>query len=174
MTGGHGWLELLGNLLREAAAGEPPPGGLHSQGPPPPSRPPQGHKEEARTPRFPTKLDGTTIEEVAGHRWRETSLPPQALTHSSYSDNRVKEGHEGLELLGNAAVDYLVNGYTDADPGQLTNIWSELVKNSYFTSLLNSPSKPVFTQPPTPSGVGIAGATYLYAATDDKRKQNKL
>ena len=71
-----------------------------------PTRSRPHRQQKARPPRLPTKLGGTTIEEAAGHRWRETPPLLQAPTHPSYSDNRLTKGHEGLELLGNAAANY--------------------------------------------------------------------
>ena len=108
-----------------------------------PTRPPQGHKEEARPSWLPTKPGRTTIEEAACNRWCEKPPLLQALTHPSYSET---EGHKGLEPLENDAVGFRVSGYTEASPGQLTDIRSALINNNHPFSLLNGPRKPVTTQ----------------------------
>ena len=80
-----------------------------------------------------------TIEKVVGYTWRDRSFL-QAFTHPSYSDNRVTESYERLELLGDAVLDYMVTCYiytaTAADPGRLTDTRAALVNNNYFASLL--------------------------------------
>ena len=80
-----------------------------------------------------------TIEKVVGYTWRDRSFL-QAFTHPSYSDNRVTESYERLELLGDAVLDYLVTCHiytvTDADPVRLTDTRAALVNNNYFASLL--------------------------------------
>ena len=73
-----------------------------------PTRPPQGHKEEARPSLPPTKRGRTTIEEAAGVRRCEKSPLLQIPTHPSYSDNRETDGYGGPELMENAAASYRV------------------------------------------------------------------
>ena len=48
-----------------------------------PTGPPQGHKEEARPSRPPTKRGGTTIKEAADHWWHEKFPLLQTPTHPS-------------------------------------------------------------------------------------------
>ena len=95
---------------------------------------------EARLARLLERLDVAAIEEVVGYTWRDRSFLLQAFTHPSYSDNRVTESYERLELLGDAVLDYLVTCHiytaTDADPGRLTDTRAALINNNYFASLL--------------------------------------
>ncbi|XP_066254152.1 endoribonuclease Dcr-2 [Euwallacea similis] len=65
----------------------------------------------------------------------------QALTHSSYSLNRLTHSYERLEFLGDAVLDFLITchifesrGYLD--PGELTDLRSALVNNNTFGSLV--------------------------------------
>ena len=58
----------------------------------------------------------------------------QALTHPSYTHNRVTESYQRLEFLGDAILDYLVTcsiycRFPDYSPGKITDLRSALVSN---------------------------------------------
>nr|WJM99459.1 endoribonuclease dicer 2 [Ips calligraphus] len=65
----------------------------------------------------------------------------QALTHSSYTPNRITQSYEKLEFLGDAILDFLITCHIfescgKLDPGELTDLRSALVNNNTFGSLV--------------------------------------
>ena len=64
----------------------------------------------------------------------------EALTHSSYHENRVTPSYERLEFLGDALLDFLVTQHlyfrhVNLSPGELTDIRQALVNNNIFATL---------------------------------------
>lgn len=86
-------------------------------------------------------LDGfTAFEETLGYRFRDQSYLLQAMTHASYSPNRLTDCYQRLEFLGDAVLDYLITRHLYEDPrqhspGALTDLRSALVNNTIFASL---------------------------------------
>lgn len=76
-----------------------------------------------------------TIEEKIGYRFRDPELLRQALTHSSYANERGwgRLGcNERLEFLGDSILgyftaEYLYRGYPDKPEGEMTKLRAELV-----------------------------------------------
>nr|AUZ94233.1 dicer-1 [Recilia dorsalis] len=86
-------------------------------------------------------LDGyDVLERQLKYRFRDRSYLLQAMTHASYSPNRLTDCYQRLEFLGDAVLDYLITRhlYEDARqhcPGALTDLRSALVNNTIFASL---------------------------------------
>ena len=64
----------------------------------------------------------------------------QALTHASYTLNKITESCERLEFLGDAVLDYLVTIYLvtknqNLTPGQITDMRSALVNNNNLADI---------------------------------------
>ena len=64
----------------------------------------------------------------------------QALTHASYTLNKITESCERLEFLGDAVLDYLVTCYLvtknqNLTPGQITDMRSALVNNNNLADI---------------------------------------
>ena len=64
----------------------------------------------------------------------------QALTHASYTLNKITESCERLEFLGDAVLDYLITVYLvtknrDLTPGQITDMRSALVNNNTLADI---------------------------------------
>ena len=64
----------------------------------------------------------------------------QALTHASYSRNRVTDCYQRLEFLGDAVLDYLVtchiySTFPRYSPGDISNMRAALVNNVTFAEL---------------------------------------
>jgi endoribonuclease Dicer len=82
------------------------------------------------------------IQTVLGCNWqfRDRMLLLQAVTHASYTKNRLTECYQRLEFLGDAVLDYLVtchiySTFGDYGPGEITSMRSALVNNSTFAEL---------------------------------------
>uniref|UniRef100_A0A182VRB7 ribonuclease III n=1 Tax=Anopheles minimus TaxID=112268 RepID=A0A182VRB7_9DIPT len=80
------------------------------------------------------------FEEVLGYRFQDRSYLLQAMTHASYSPNRLTDCYQRLEFLGDAILDYLITRHLYEDrrqhsPGALTDLRSALVNNTIFASL---------------------------------------
>ncbi|KAG8223501.1 hypothetical protein J437_LFUL004969 [Ladona fulva] len=80
------------------------------------------------------------FEKHIGYYFRDRSLLLQALTHASYSPNRLTDCYQRLEFLGDAVLDYLITRHLYEDPrqhspGALTDLRSALVNNTIFASL---------------------------------------
>ncbi|KAJ8969648.1 hypothetical protein NQ314_001650 [Rhamnusium bicolor] len=81
------------------------------------------------------------IENTLGYHFKNRAYLLQALTHSSYTPNRITLSYEKLEFLGDAVLDFLITCYIyescgNLNPGQLTDLRSALVNNNTFASLL--------------------------------------
>lgn len=77
------------------------------------------------------------LEEALGYHFSNRSYLLQALTHASYSMNRVTNCYQTLEFLGDAILDFLITCHIfekseHLDPGQLTDLRSALVNNVTF------------------------------------------
>ncbi|KAH8251672.1 hypothetical protein KR038_004350 [Drosophila bunnanda] len=80
------------------------------------------------------------FEESLGYRFRDRSYLLQAMTHASYTPNRLTDCYQRLEFLGDAVLDYLITRHLYEDPrqhspGALTDLRSALVNNTIFASL---------------------------------------
>lgn len=86
-------------------------------------------------------LDGySDFEAHIGYQFRDRSYLLQAMTHASYSPNRLTDCYQRLEFLGDAVLDYLITRHLYEDPrqhspGALTDLRSALVNNTIFASL---------------------------------------
>lgn len=74
---------------------------------------------------------------ILGHTFRDRTLLLQAITHASYSRNRLTECYQRLEFLGDAVIDYLVtchiySTFPHYGPGEITAMRSALVNNQTF------------------------------------------
>ncbi|KAG5887607.1 hypothetical protein JTB14_002616 [Gonioctena quinquepunctata] len=81
------------------------------------------------------------IERILNYNFKNRAFLLQALTHASYTPNRVTRSYEQLEFLGDAVLDFLVTCYVyescgNLNPGQLTDLRSALVNNNTFASLV--------------------------------------
>ncbi|XP_044259487.1 endoribonuclease Dicer [Tribolium madens] len=81
------------------------------------------------------------IEQRLGYQFNNRAFLLQALTHSSYSPNRITQSYERLEFLGDAVLDFLITCYIyehcgHLEPGQVTDLRSSLVNNNTFASLV--------------------------------------
>lgn len=86
-------------------------------------------------------LDGyVQFESHIGYSFNDRSYLLQAMTHASYSPNRLTDCYQRLEFLGDAVLDYLITRHLYEDPrqhspGALTDLRSALVNNTIFASL---------------------------------------
>nr|AFX89032.1 dicer 1 [Mayetiola destructor] len=86
-------------------------------------------------------LNGYSVfEEHIGYHFNDRSYLLQAMTHASYSQNRLTDCYQRLEFLGDAVLDYLITRHLYEDPrqhspGALTDLRSALVNNTIFASL---------------------------------------
>lgn len=80
------------------------------------------------------------LERRLDYRFRDPSFLLQAVTHASYSANRVTDCYQRLEFLGDAVLDFLITCHIYEscgllNPGELTDLRSALVNNVTFASL---------------------------------------
>ncbi|XP_013119344.2 endoribonuclease Dcr-1 [Stomoxys calcitrans] len=80
------------------------------------------------------------FENILGYTFRDRSYLLQAMTHASYTPNRLTDCYQRLEFLGDAVLDYLITRHLYEDPrqhspGALTDLRSALVNNTIFASL---------------------------------------
>lgn len=80
------------------------------------------------------------LEESLHYSFRDKSYLLQAMSHASYSPNRITDCYQRLEFLGDAVLDYLITRHLFEDkrahsPGALTDLRSALVNNTIFASL---------------------------------------
>lgn len=86
-------------------------------------------------------LDGfDRFENEIGYHFKDRSYLLQAMTHASYTPNRLTDCYQRLEFLGDAVLDYLITRHLYEDPrlhspGSLTDLRSALVNNTIFASL---------------------------------------
>nr|XP_045623564.1 endoribonuclease Dicer-like [Procambarus clarkii] len=74
------------------------------------------------------------LENKIQYHFSNTGFIVQAVTHSSYSSNKVTDCYQRLEFLGDAVLDYLVTGHvyshhSSFSPGQISDLRSHYVKN---------------------------------------------
>lgn len=79
------------------------------------------------------------IEEKLGYHFNNRGFLLQALTHPSYSCNRLTHCYERLEFLGDAVLDFLITCFIyeqcgHLNPGEITDLRSALVNNNTFAS----------------------------------------
>ena len=77
------------------------------------------------------------FENFIGWKFKNRSLLLQALTHASYTRNRLTDSYQRLEFLGDAILDYLVTchiykRFPEYNPGQISCMRSALVDNISF------------------------------------------
>ncbi|KAK6635205.1 hypothetical protein RUM44_000456 [Polyplax serrata] len=77
------------------------------------------------------------LEEVLDYKFKNQGLLLEALTHPSYSKNRITNCYQRLEFLGDSILDFLITTYLyenceNLGPGQITDIRSSLVNNITF------------------------------------------
>lgn len=98
-------------------------------------------KQETELNRLLTMSSGKEdIQKTLHWKFRDRTLLLQAITHASYSRNRVTECYQRLEFLGDAVLDYLVTCYIystfpDYGPGEISSMRSALVNNHTFAEL---------------------------------------
>nr|AGW15597.1 dicer 1 [Nematostella vectensis] len=88
--------------------------------------------------RFAVQLQG--FENRIGYEFSNKLYLIQALTHASYSQNRLTDCYQRLEFLGDALLDFLVTELiysrnTNLDPGELTDLRQALVNNNIFAEI---------------------------------------
>lgn len=74
-----------------------------------------------------------------GYHFNNRAYLLQALTHSSYTPNRITHCYQRLEFLGDAVLDFLITSHIyescgKLNPGQVTDLRSALVNNNTFAS----------------------------------------
>lgn len=84
------------------------------------------------------KAGGTR--EVLGWKFRDHTLLLQAVTHASYTKNRLTNCYQRLEFLGDAVLDYLItchiySTFPKYGPGEISSMRSALVNNFVFAEL---------------------------------------
>ncbi|GJQ77072.1 Dcr-2 [Trypoxylus dichotomus] len=77
------------------------------------------------------------LEKNLGYKFNNRAYLLQALTHSSYTPNRITKSYERLEFLGDAVLDFLITMHIyetgkHLNPGNLTDLRSALVNNITF------------------------------------------
>lgn len=77
------------------------------------------------------------LEGKLGYSFKDRAYLLQALTHSSYSPNRITRSYETLEFIGDAVLDFLITCFIfescgTLNPGELTDLRSALVNNITF------------------------------------------
>lgn len=80
------------------------------------------------------------LERRLHYKFRDRSFLLQAITHASYSSNRITDCYQRLEFLGDAVLDFLITCHIYEscgvlNPGELTDLRSALVNNVTFASL---------------------------------------
>ncbi len=78
--------------------------------------------------------------EILGWYFADRTLLLQAVTHASYTKNRLTNCYQRLEFLGDAVLDYLVtchiySTFPGYGPGEISNLRSALVNNFTFAEL---------------------------------------
>ncbi|KAF5273493.1 hypothetical protein FQA39_LY07510 [Lamprigera yunnana] len=79
------------------------------------------------------------VESKLNYTFKNRGYLLQALTHSSYTANRITNCYQRLEFLGDAILDFLITSYIfesceNLTPGELTDLRSALVNNMTFAS----------------------------------------
>lgn len=78
--------------------------------------------------------------DVISWRFKDRRLLLQALTHASYTKNRLTDSYQRLEFLGDAVLDYLItchiySTFPKYGPGKITSLRSALVNNITFAEM---------------------------------------
>ncbi|XP_017776931.1 PREDICTED: endoribonuclease Dicer-like [Nicrophorus vespilloides] len=86
-----------------------------------------------------TRYTQKSVEDIIGYKFNNRAFLLQALTHGSYSANRITLSYERLEFIGDAVLDFLITTYIyenceNLDPGKLTDLRSALVNNETFAA----------------------------------------
>lgn len=81
------------------------------------------------------------FEKRLGYHFNNRGYLLEALTHASYTPNRITLSYEKLEFIGDAVLDFLITCHIyescgKLSPGELTDLRSALVNNNTFASLL--------------------------------------
>lgn len=79
--------------------------------------------------------------DILGYHFQNRGYLLQALTHASFTPNRITQSYETLEFVGDAILDFLITCHIfescgNLDPGELTDLRSALVNNNTFASLV--------------------------------------
>ncbi|XP_066938837.1 endoribonuclease Dicer-like [Macrobrachium rosenbergii] len=74
------------------------------------------------------------LEDTIQYKFKDRSFVVQAVTHPSYTQNKITNDYQRLEFIGDAVLDYLVTGliysrHTSYTPGQMTDLRSYCVNN---------------------------------------------
>ncbi|KAK5650697.1 hypothetical protein RI129_001726 [Pyrocoelia pectoralis] len=77
------------------------------------------------------------VEDKLCYKFKNRAYLLQALTHSSYTSNRITNCYQTLEFLGDAVLDFLITCHIyeacgNLSPGDLTDLRSALVNNVTF------------------------------------------
>ncbi|CAG2169667.1 unnamed protein product [Oppiella nova] len=81
------------------------------------------------------------FEDIIGYKFRDKAFLIQAFTHSSNYFNVYTDCYQRLEFLGDAVLDYLITRHIfnledkKFSPGELTDLRSALVNNTFFASI---------------------------------------
>ena len=78
--------------------------------------------------------------DLIGWKFNDRRLLLQALTHASYTKNRLTDSYQRLEFLGDAVLDYLItchiySTFPEYGPGKITSMRSALVNNITFAEM---------------------------------------
>ncbi|KAI4458162.1 dicer-related [Holotrichia oblita] len=119
------WLEIIPNSINMSE--------LFSQPPPNPVLNPNATQSNIDF-HLPTYQE---LEKNLGYTFKNRAYLLQALTHSSYTPNRITKCYQTLEFLGDAVLDFLITMYIyetgeHLNPGDLTDLRSALVNNITF------------------------------------------
>lgn len=83
--------------------------------------------------------DTDELEDTLNYKFKDRGFLLQALTHPSWSDNRITDCYQRLEFLGDAVLDFLVTSYIydkcqKLSPGKITILRAALVNNGTFAA----------------------------------------
>ncbi|KAK8759820.1 hypothetical protein V5799_028913, partial [Amblyomma americanum] len=118
---------------------------IHTLGFPAPKTPLLRHEDDPEgqlmSERSPWHAAMCLAEQTLGYTFKDKAFLLQACTHASYYRNRLTDCYQRLEFLGDAVIDYLVTRYLyegphKFNPGQLTDLRSSLVNNTFFAALV--------------------------------------
>lgn len=79
------------------------------------------------------------LQNIINYEFNNINLLEQALTHSSYANEKGVDSYERLEFLGDAIIELIVSEYIykfkELDSGNLTKLRSALVSTTYFNNI---------------------------------------
>ena len=98
------------------------------------------HRQDLEVEKLLHICSGTSVGHSLKWEFKDHSLLLQALTHASYTRNRVTDCYQRLEFLGDAVLDYLVtchiySTFPKYSPGDISSMRSALVNNVTFAEL---------------------------------------